>query len=292
VTRGRSPAAPAPSVERGGASFAVLDSVPDLLIALQEGAPGLLAEVRFLGTAGAVLAGDLATFSPADLLNFLHNGRRDGVLLARSGGTERAVALIEGNVAWACSASPAERLGEVACRMGLADRARVHELLKSQREAADRRRIGQLLVQSGSMSEEDLPRAMRHQVVEIFLGLLVAQSGAFLFLRGCDRARLPSDFALDTEGLLLDGLRRLDEMELFRGRVSGLHVRPRRTGKPALEELPDDAQTVLGMAEGALTLGQIAAASALGEFETTRVVYRLTVAGLVVLDEPPPIGRR
>ncbi len=284
MTRRRSPAAPAPSVERGGASFAVLDSVPDLLIALQEGAPGLLADVRSLGTAGVVLAGDLATFPPADLLNFLHNGRRDGVLLARSGGTERAVALIEGNVAWACSASPAERLGEVACRMGLADRARVHDLLKSQREAAAVRRIGQLLVQSGSMTEEDLPRAMRHQVIEIFLGLLVAQSGAFLFLRGCDRARLPNDFALDTEALLLDGLRRLDEMELFRGRVSGLHVRPRRSGKPALEELPADAQIVLGMAEGALTLGQIAAASALGEFETTRVVYRLAVAGLVVLD--------
>jgi len=285
VTRTRSPAAPAPSVERGGASFAVLDSVPDLLIALQEGAPGLLAAVRSLGTAGVVLAGDLATFPPADLLNFLHNGRRDGVLLARSGGTERAVALIEGKVAWACSASPAERLGEVACRMGLADRARVHDLLKTQREAAAVRRIGQLLVQSGSMAEEDLPRAMRHQVIEIFLGLLVAQSGAFLFLRGCDRARLPNDFALDTEALLLDGLRRLDEMELFRGRVSGLHVRPRRSGKPALEELPADAQIVLGMAEGALTLGQIAAASALGEFETTRVVYRLAVAGLVVLDE-------
>ena len=285
MTRRRSPAAPAPSVERGGASFAVLDSVPDLLIALQEGAPGLLADVRSLGTAGVVLAGDLATFPPADLLNFLHNGRRDGVLLARSGGTERAVALIEGNVAWACSASPAERLGEVACRMGLADRARVHDLLKTQREAAAVRRIGQLLVQSGSMAEEDLPRAMRHQVIEIFLGLLVAQSGAFLFLRGCDRARVPNDFALDTEALLLDGLRRLDEMELFRGRVSGLHVRPRRSGKPALEELPADAQIVLGMAEGALTLGQIAAASALGEFETTRVVYRLAVAGLVVLDE-------
>jgi len=284
VTRRRSPAAPAPSVERGGASFAVVDSVPDLLIALQEGAPGLLADVRSLGTAGVVLAGDLATFPPADLLNFLHNGRRDGVLLARSGGTERAVALIEGNVAWACSASPAERLGEVACRMGLADRARVHDLLKTQREAAAVRRIGQLLVQSGSMTEEDLPRAMRHQVIEIFLGLLVAQSGAFLFLRGCDRARLPNDFALDTEALLLDGLRRLDEMELFRGRVSGVHVRPRRSGKPALEELPADAQIVLGMAEGALTLGQIAAASALGEFETTRVVYRLAVAGLVVLD--------
>ena len=284
MTRKKLPAAPAPFMERGGARFAVVDSGPDLLIALQEGASGLLPELASLGTAGAVLAGDLATFPPADLLNFLHNGRRDGVLLARSGGAERAVVLIEGNVAWACSSSPAERLGEVACRMGLADRARVHELLRTQRAASDRMRIGELLVQSGSMTAEELPRAMRHQVVEIFLGLLVAQSGAFLFLRGVDPGRLPSTFALDTEALLLDGLRRLDEMELFRARVPGLHVRPRRTGKPALDDVPADAQLVLGMAEGALTLGQIAAASALGEFETMRVVYRLVVGGLVVLD--------
>jgi hypothetical protein len=175
-------------VERGGARFAVLDSAPDLLIGLQEAASGLLSDLASLGTSGAVLAGDLAMFPPADLLNFLHNGRRDGVLLARSGGVERAVVLIEGNVAWACSSSPAERLGEVACRMGLA------------------------------------------------------------------------------------------------ARVPGLHVRPRRTGKPALDDVRADAQLVLGMAEGALTLGQIAAASALGEFETMRVVYRLVMGGLVVLD--------
>jgi hypothetical protein len=56
VTGRRSPAAPAPSVERGSASFAVLDSVPDQLIALQEGAPGLPAEVRSLGTAGQIAA--------------------------------------------------------------------------------------------------------------------------------------------------------------------------------------------------------------------------------------------
>ena len=134
------------------------------------------------------------------------------------------------------------------------------------------------------MTAEDLPRATRHQVIEIFLGLLVAQSGAFLFLRGVDPGRLPSTFALDTEALLLDGLRRLDEMELFRARVPGLHVRPRRSGKPARDDVPAEAQLVLGMAEGALTLGQIAAASALGEFETMRVVYRLLVSGLVVLE--------
>ena len=103
MTRKKPPAALAPFVERGGARFAVLDSAPDLLIALREAPSGLLSDVVPLGTSGAVLAGDLATFPPADLLNFLHNGRRDGVLLARSGGAERAVVLTCGNVAWASS---------------------------------------------------------------------------------------------------------------------------------------------------------------------------------------------
>jgi len=62
-------------------------------------------------------------------------------------------------------------------------------------------------------------------------------------------------------------------------------VRPRRTDKPVLEGLLEEAQAVLGMCDGGLTLAQIAAGSALGEFETTKVVYRLVVAGYVALDE-------
>jgi Domain of unknown function (DUF4388) len=285
MTRRSAAGAPGAFIERQGARYALLDVSPDLLVALQDRGSGLLGEARAAATSNVALAGDLATFPPADLLNFLHNGERDGVLLARSEGFERAVVLIRGNVAWASSISPGERLGEVACRMGLAERARVQQILRAQRDAMDWRRIGQLLVESGAMQAQDLQRAVRQQVIEIFLGLLVARSGAFLFLRGCDVARLPSNFAFDTEALLLDGLRRLDEMELFRGRVPGLHVRPRRIGKAPADELSDDARLLLGACDGRRSLAQIAAETALGEFEATRVAYRLVVAGLLVLDE-------
>lgn len=278
-------ATPGAVVERQGARYTLLEVPSDLLVGLQDRANGLLGEARALGTSGTALAGDLATFPPADLLNFLHNGERDGVLLARSGGFERAVVLVRGNVAWAVSSSPGERLGEVACRIGVLERARLQEVVRKQRDAMDPRRIGQLLVDSGAMKLADLQRVARQQVIEIFLGLLVARNGAFVFLRGCEPARLPSNFALDTEALLLDGLRRLDEMELFRGRVPGLHVRPRRTGRAPADELGDDAKVLLDACDGARTLAQIAAETALGEFEATRNAYRLVVAGLLVLDE-------
>jgi hypothetical protein len=273
------------SIERGGATYSVLDVSPDLLVALQEGTQGLLAESRALASSNVVLAGDLSTFPPADLLNFLHNGERDGVLLARSEGFERTVALIKGNVAWASSSSPGERLGEVACRMGLLDRPRLQQILRSQRDPLDRRRIGQVLVDSGAMLTQDLPRVTRQQVVEIFLGLLVARSGAFVFLRGCDPSRLPSNFALDTEALLLDGLRRLDEIELFRGRIPGLWVKLRRTASSPADELSEDAKLVLAASDGKRTLARIAADTGLGEFETTRTAYRLVVSGLLVFEE-------
>src|SRR5205823_9799907 len=128
MTRRGAAGAPGAFIERQGARYALLDVSPDLLVALQDRGSGLLGEARAVAGSTLALAGDLATFPPADLLNFLHNGERDGVLLARSEGFERAVVLVRGNVAWAVSSSPGERFGEVACRMGLLERSRLQQI--------------------------------------------------------------------------------------------------------------------------------------------------------------------
>jgi Domain of unknown function (DUF4388) len=132
VTR-KGSGAPGTFIERQGARYALLEVAPDLLVGLQDRANGLLGEARAVGASNIALAGDLATFPPADLLNFLHNGERDGVLLVRSEGFERTVVLIRGNVAWASSSSPGERLGEVACRMGVLERSRLQQIVRTQR---------------------------------------------------------------------------------------------------------------------------------------------------------------
>ena len=259
----------------------------DLLGAVRAGRGGLVPEMRRLAAGEVVLVGDLGHIPPTDLLNFLHQGRQSGVLYARSEGVERALVLDDGNVSWGVSSSPAERFGEILTRHGMLDREELARAPKAQAGAASTGRIGEVLIERGAFAREDLPRALRVQVVEIFLALLVVRRGEFLLFGGFDRAMLPVSAGIDTEALLLDGLRRMDEMERFRARIPGPDARPRRTGK-ALEKGVEvlGAREIVDLSDGMRTLGEIAARTALGEFETTKSVFKLLDTGHLSLSPP------
>lgn len=276
-----------------GGPWLLLDAAPDLLFLLRDEHTGLWPLLRGLRSDRAVLAGNLSEMEPSDLLNFLHQGKRTGVLLARNAGNERGIALIEGNVAWACSTGPGERLGEMLVKAGLVERRVVDEALAEQRRRRDRpdaaqARLGKLLEESGALKPEGMARALRQQVVEIFMGLLVLRSGTFLFLRGCDEERLPARLNLDTEAMLLDGLRRLDEMELLRGKLPSLSVRLKATGKrpPAKDDgvhFTAEARQLLALLDGKRLLGQAAAEAALPDFDATKAACRLLEGAWAVL---------
>lgn len=255
----------------------LLEARPEVKRALLDGAPGAL------DLQGAVLAGDLREFAPSDLLNFLDQGRRTGVLLARAGDVERALVMIDGDVCWASSTSPAERLGELLARRGMVSPAQVEAAVAGQAAPGPHRRIGQLLVEKEALAPDALHRGLRHQCVEIFLGLLVGREGGFVFLRGVNRAALPVVLEMETQAMLLDGLRRLDEMELYRSRVTSAGEMPRPTGKPVQQALPPECHHVMALADGVRTVAGLAAATALGEFETTKAVYRLLEQGYLQL---------
>ena len=266
-----------------GGSWKLLEAPLGLLVGLLDRAGGLLPDVTGLRPKGAVLAGDLAEMQPSDLLNFLHHGRRTGLLLTRVSDVERAIVFLDGSIAWACSTSPGERLGEILARMGLAARAQIEAVVRAQATAPGHRRIGQLLVERGVLAHEALSKGLRQQIVEIFLGLLVARDGSFVFLRGIDTAALPMALRLDTQALLLEGLRRLDEMELYRTRVPTTDVAPRRTAKVADGTLGASEKALLALVDGRRSLADLAAQSALGEFEATKAVYKLIESGYLRL---------
>lgn len=260
-------------------AWKLLSGGSELLSALREG-HAVEAQPHPRGT---VLAGDLAEMQPSDLLNFLHQGRRTGVLLTRTHDVERAVVLTEGNVAWACSTSPGERIGELLANMGVVGRERIEAALRDQQAGKEKKRLGQLLVDRGQLGPDEVWRGLKHQVVEIFLGLLVTQSGSFVFLRGVEKAKLPTQLALDTQGMLLDGLRRLDEMELYRTRVASIECKPKPTGTAPSAKLSLEEERVLSLANGVRTLQDLSALTSFGEFETTKAVFKLVEGGYLSL---------
>jgi hypothetical protein len=262
-------------------AWKVLETPAELLLALRDKGGSLSAELDGLKPERPVLAGDLAEMQPSDLLNCLHQGRRTGVLSTRSQGVDRALVLLDGDVAWACSSSPGEILLELLPRMGLVDRARLAAAIGPRGAGRSQRDTAQLLVERGVLTPDEMRRALRHQVVEIFLGLLVARSGSFVFLRGVDRSALPVVLGLDMQAILLDGLRRLDEMELYRTVIPRPDLAPRRTGKSADGEITPQGHKLLALADGTRTVADLALATALGEFEATKAAYALVQRGLL-----------
>jgi hypothetical protein len=259
----------------------------DLCGVVRAGQCGLVHEMKRISAGEVALVGDFSHVPPSDLLNFLHQSQKSGVLYSRSEGVERAIVFEDGNVSWGVSTSPGERFGEILARHGMLDREELARALKSQSGLPGASPIGEVLVERGAFAREDLPRALRLQVVEIFLALLVARKGEFLLLRDFDRAALPVSAGIDTEALLLDGLRRVDEMERFRARISGPDARPRRTGKTLSDDGKDQsARQILDLSDGMRTLADIAARTALGEFEATKAVFKLLDSGHLALSPP------
>lgn len=234
----------------------------------------------------AILAADLSAVACADLAVFLSQGRFSGVLFTRSGGVERTLSFRSGKLCWATSTEPAERLGEVALRHGLISR----DALEQVRDRFDLdpggRKLGGHIVEAKVMNFHDLWRAIQLQVQEIFFSLMVAASGAFAFIDAKDDPSLESNVALDTQGLLIEGARRADEMKLFRKLIPSSAVTPRRIGRALPDTVSLSEKRVYPHVNGSRSMIELGMASGLGEFEATKALHHLLELGLVAVEAP------
>ena len=258
--------------------FRWMPSAPDAVLLVRAPAQGGVSSAPRVA-----LMGDLAFTSLAEILEFLHQGRKTGTLRAVLSGGERAVVLHEGSVRGAFSDSPEDSLSETCLRLGLVSRTQVEQVAAAQPGHA---RVGRALVEAGALSSHDLFKAVQHQVGEIVAAMLVAREGLFVFVDESVEERAIPGVQLNAQGLLMDAIRRIDEMAQFRSRLpSGKLYLVRR--KPAGPQLVDDERKIYDLCNGSLTLLDIAREMRMGEFDATKIVYHLLQGGYVQASPNP-----
>ena len=164
------------------------------------------------------LAGDLAVFPPADVLQFLGYVRADGLVeLWGTAGCAR-VYFEDGRISAASADFDRPLLGAVLVRLGQVSGADLE--LALQRSAAHGGLLGETLVESGALSPEDLSGALEDQLLQLLTRVLAWERGSFQFQAGVRAGipRLPARPPLDR--LLFEGLRRLDEETETLGRLA------------------------------------------------------------------------
>jgi hypothetical protein len=259
---------------------------------------------REVVAAGTLEEGGLSLI---DFIGFLATGAQTGVLTVAAGETRRSVYFYNGDVVWASSNAPADRLGEFLLQRGKITRDQLQIALRD-----GEKRFGRACVERGFISAHELHAMLQGQLTDIFDKLLGTEHGVWMFARITPASLTESQIHLSTQGLLVDALRRLDEMKIYRQRIKTAEVIVQRISRAQRahstdpsetgdvlgqmdEHVRDNASLLLKMLPGTATVSELMRIMGKGEFEVTRSVYHLLRKGLIELvqeNESGPIPRR
>jgi hypothetical protein len=228
--------------------------------------------------ARAVFAGNITREGHLiDIIGFISSSQLSGTLTAAGGGSRRELYFDKGGLRMATSNERADRLGELMHRLGKITKTQLEDAIGG---LGPGKRIGEVLIQKGASTTTEIFKMIHTQVEEIFYATLVLGEGNFLFVEGLELGDLPAFISLDTHNLLLEGVRRIDEMAYFRKLIPGSNIvlqRKSRSFPPAMDNEVED--TFLGRCDGRRTLGEIAHETGIGEYEATRLAYRFLSEG-------------
>src|SRR5258706_5526949 len=238
-----------------------------------------------------ILQGDLSRVQLPDVLSFISMIRRSGKLVIRSGGMERTLVWKDGDIVFAPSNSPEDSLGLFLLRNGKISQQQYDE---SKRRVTPQVRHGKLLVQMGAISPKDLWWGVKNQALDIIYTLFSWNAGSFAFIESVEEISSEKIvLSLNTSSVIMEGIRRLDESARIREKVPNLDIVFMKV--PAVT--PDFDALDMSHAEvavyndidgGRSVRDLIGQASALTEFEVTRILFQLVSARLI---EPAPEER-
>jgi hypothetical protein len=142
-------------------------------------------------------------------------------------------------------------------------------------------------VRLGYLSDQDLQAALKRQTSELIYEVLRWRTGRFSFRRTHELPQPAVDaaLALDVEGILMEGFRRVDEWHLIEREVENFDlvflrnedaVAQMGRGRLTREEL-----AVLELVNGKNTVKDIIRRSRMGSFDVSKMLYRLLSIKLV-----------
>jgi hypothetical protein len=163
----------------------------------------------------------------------------------------------------------------VAVRLGYTTEEQVGKAMAGERP------LGKALVDLGFVSASDLWKCFHEQVTAVFHAILLSKSGTFFLVDEDVSDRPGAPLAVSTQTLLMDGIRRIDEMSLFRARIPGPDAFLRRREPKHPITLKPVEQALIALVDGRRTVMEIATAAHVNEFDATKVLYHLAEAGYV-----------
>jgi len=231
------------------------------------------------------LEGSLEDVGLADILQLLALGRKTGCLSVTDRSNFGYIYFDEGKVIYASVLNRPDRIGELMVRNGVIGRDVLSEAMQEQARRPGTR-LGELLVEMGSLSEEELHKWIRIQIEEAVYHLFAWEKGSFHF----EPDQAPQEEGLflariNADALLMEGARRVDELSFIEKKIPSRDLVFTLERNPEGEEdveLSEGQQKLLPLLDGERTVAELVEESGLVEFEAMKALFGLVQAGFAV----------
>ena len=234
------------------------------------------------------LEGDLQDFTLAEMLRFLESGAKTGTLELKRNGENGVVCLREGRVCFAAGPRHGQPLGRRLVADGIVSEDQLREavgLQEIQTQDKGGRRLAQVLVEEGFVDEQTLDSLVQEALFEELFDLFRWDSGTVRFEQGDAGDEFETGILVRVEAVIQEMTRRLDQWQRIRTCIPSLDTLFTIASGPGEKScdihLSPAEWLVLSELHGGRTIRELMAATGASDFEMTRTLYSMQVAGLV-----------
>lgn len=233
------------------------------------------------------LSGNLATMQLGDLLQWCGGNLKTGTLRVIRGPIEKKLFFKDGRLFSSTSSSPRETLGQFLIRSGHITEEELFKALIEQDRSS--RPLGQILIASEVISEEVLDELLRLKTEEAIYDCFLWNDGEFNFEDDDLPEAIPISLPLDLTGVILEGARRSDEWEriheVFPSRLTIFEVNHEVMEEN--EDLNEEERRVLELVARGKNIAEISLELHSVEFYAASRLLDLHMRKLVIVKETP-----
>lgn len=233
------------------------------------------------------LEGSLTDFGLADILQLIYFQRKTGVLTLTGKMDKVRLLFIDGNIGGAESKRRMEdnRLGKILLKKGRIKEEDLETALEEQRKTGAR--LGNILIRNDLVEKEAVRDILQAQITETIIQLFGWKQGTYEFaVQGVPLDKdLP--FSLDTQHLLMEGLRIVDEWSLIQGKLTLDSLFKKGVKTPS--GLTAEEMEVFACVDGENDVSAIIDLSGQDNFEVSKTLLSLLEKGFIETLETVPM---
>ncbi len=239
------------------------------------------------------IEGPLRELGIHDVFQLLDLSRKTGALRVTSElrHNEGKIYFDSGVVVSAEIRSNPHPLGALLLRTGKITEADLERARDMQQRQGDRRRLGEILVALGVITQREVERQVRFQIEEVVFEVMSWNEGYFSFAEETE-SKVPTELTvrIPVEALLMEGARRIDEWSRIESRIPHVGVVPSLAPPPEggggeLDLLPPEWE-VLALIDGERSVRGLATELGRSDFDVAKTLFGLESAGVIVLVDP------